>query len=53
VPIQSGDTLFGVLDSEHPDADRYTLEHEHALQAIAERGARRLQQLARPGAAGG
>lgn len=47
VPILLGDTLFGVLDSEHPDADHYTLEHEHALQAIAERGARRLQLLAR------
>lgn len=47
VPIQCGDTLYGVLDSEHPDADFYTLAHEHALQAIAERGARRLGALAR------
>ena len=53
VPILCGDTLYGVLDSEHPGADHYTLEHEHALQAIAERGGRRLRQLARPGGAGG
>ena len=46
VPIQSGGTLFGVLDSEHPDADHYSLDHEHALQAIADRGARRLRLLA-------
>lgn len=53
VPIQCGGTLYGVLDSEHPAADHYTLAHEHALQAIAERGARRLHalaQAARPGA---
>ncbi|MDH5835185.1 GAF domain-containing protein [Luteimonas kalidii] len=52
VPILLGDVLFGVLDSEHPDADHYTLEHEHALQAIAERGARRLQALGRSNAPG-
>jgi len=45
VPILLGETLYGVLDSEHPAADHYTLEHEHALQAIAERGARRLRAL--------
>ena len=45
VPILCRDTLFGVLDSEHPEADHYSLDHEHALQAIAERGARRLRQL--------
>ena len=47
VPIVLDGTLFGVLDSEHPDPDYYALEHEHALAAIAERGARRLQTLAR------
>ena len=47
VPILFGDTLYGVLDSEHPEAGYYTLEHEHALAAIAERGALRLQALAR------
>lgn len=52
VPVQCDGTLYGVLDSEHPGADHYTLEHEHALQAIADRGARRLRQLARPGGAG-
>lgn len=52
VPILSGDLLHGVLDSEHPEADHYTLEHEHALQAIAHRGARRLRQLTQPGNAG-
>jgi len=46
LPIVLDGTLFGVLDSEHPDADYYTLEHEHALAAIAERGARRLSALA-------
>ena len=46
VPILCGEHLFGVLDSEHPEADHYSLAHEHALQAIAERGARRLQALA-------
>jgi len=46
VPILFDDTLSGVLDSEHPDADYYALEHEHALAAIAERGARRLASLA-------
>lgn len=45
VPIALDDALFGVLDSEHPDADYYTLDHEHALAAIAERGARRLWAL--------
>ena len=39
-------TLYGVLDSEHPEAGYYSLEHEHAMYAIAERGARRLQALA-------
>lgn len=52
VPLLLGGTLFGVLDSEHPDADHYTLEHEHALQAIAERGARRLQALAQSARSG-
>ena len=45
VPILLDDTLFGVLDSEHPDPDYYALDHEHALAAIAERGARRLRRL--------
>lgn len=47
VPILLDGTLFGVLDSEHPDAGYYALEHEHALSAIAERGARRLARLTR------
>ncbi|MDH7452327.1 GAF domain-containing protein [Luteimonas composti] len=46
VPILCGEHLYGVLDSEHPEADHYSLAHEHALQAIAERGARRLRALA-------
>lgn len=46
VPILCRDVLFGVLDSEHPEADHYSLDHEHALQAIADRGARRLRVLA-------
>ncbi|HRN61831.1 MAG TPA: GAF domain-containing protein [Luteimonas sp.] len=46
VPIALGDTLFGVLDSEHPAIDYYTLDHEHALCAIAERGAQRLAAFA-------
>jgi hypothetical protein len=45
VPIMAGDVLFGVLDSEHPDAGYYDLPHEHAFLAIAERGALRLQAL--------
>jgi putative methionine-R-sulfoxide reductase with GAF domain len=45
VPIMAGGVLFGVLDSEHPDADYYDLQHEHAFLAIAERGALRLQAL--------
>lgn len=45
VPIALDGCLYGVLDSEHPEADYYTLAHEHALYAIAERGARRLQAL--------
>lgn len=45
VPILADDVLYGVLDSEHPQADYYRLAHEHAMAAIAERGARRLQQL--------
>ena len=46
VPIMAGNELFGVLDSEHPDADYYDLPHEHAFLAIAERGAMRLRALA-------
>lgn len=45
VPIMVHDVLYGVLDSEHPQADYYRLAHEHAMLAIAERGALRLQQL--------
>ncbi|MGJ4730959.1 GAF domain-containing protein [Luteimonas sp. SDU101] len=52
VPIEHGGILFGVLDSEHPEGDHYTLAHEHALQAIAERGARRLHALAKAAPAG-
>ncbi|WP_149196549.1 GAF domain-containing protein [Luteimonas suaedae] len=46
VPICIDGALFGVLDSEHPDAGYYHLAHEHALYAIAERGAIRLRALA-------
>ena len=45
VPIVSGDTLYGVLDSEHPQANRYDLDDEHVFLAIAERGANRLREL--------
>lgn len=48
VPVVLGATLYGVLDSEHPEPDYYSFEHEHALYAIAERGAMRLQALAAP-----
>ncbi|WP_407353113.1 GAF domain-containing protein [Luteimonas sp. R10] len=46
VPICIDGALFGVLDSEHPDPGYYALAHEHALYAIAERGAIRLRELA-------
>lgn len=45
VPILAGGALFGVLDSEHPQADYYRMAHEHAMLAIAERGAHRLREL--------
>ncbi len=45
LPIMAGDALYGVLDSEHPQADYYRLAHEHAMAAIAERGALRLHEL--------
>ncbi|TWI01629.1 GAF domain-containing protein [Luteimonas cucumeris] len=45
VPILADDVLYGVLDSEHPQADYYRLAHEHAMLAIAERGALRLRQF--------
>ncbi len=45
VPILADDTLYGVLDSEHPLADQYDLDAEHAFLAIAERGALRLREL--------
>ncbi|TKR30401.1 GAF domain-containing protein [Luteimonas gilva] len=45
VPILFGDALFGVLDSEHPQADYYRMAHEHAMLAIAERGAHRLREV--------
>lgn len=47
VPICIDADLYGVLDSEHPDPDYYGLAHEHALYAIAERGAIRLRELRR------
>jgi len=52
VPIMAHDVLYGVLDSEHPQADYYRLAHEHAMLAIAERGALRLQLLDSVSAAG-
>lgn len=45
VPILADDALFGVLDSEHPQPDYYRMAHEHAMLAIAERGAHRLREL--------
>ncbi len=45
VPILADGTLYGVLDSEHPQADYYRMAHEHAMLAIAERGADRLREL--------
>lgn len=45
VPILANGALFGVLDSEHPQADYYRMAHEHAMLAIAERGAHRLREL--------
>ena len=45
VPILADGALFGVLDSEHPQADYYRMAHEHAMLAIAERGAHRLREL--------
>lgn len=46
VPIRDGDTIHGVIDSEHRDPHYYRPEHERALQAIADRGAARLRELA-------
>lgn len=48
VPLLDGDTLFGVLDSEHPQSGYYDARHQQALQAIAARGARRLRELRDP-----
>lgn len=45
VPILANGRLYGVLDSEHPQADYYRMAHEHAMLAIAERGALRLCEL--------
>lgn len=45
VPIVFDESLYGVLDSEYPDACAYTLGDELALLAIADRGARRLREL--------
>ena len=45
VPILAHGVLYGVLDSEHPQAGYYELDDEHAFLAIAERGAQRLARL--------
>jgi putative methionine-R-sulfoxide reductase with GAF domain len=45
VPILAHGVLYGVLDSEHPQAGYYDLDDEHVFLAIAERGARRLETL--------
>lgn len=45
VPIIAHGVLYGVLDSEHPQAGYYGLEDEHAFLAIAERGAMRLEAM--------
>jgi len=45
VPIRHADELLGVLDSEHPDVGFYGEAHEHALLAIADRGAVRLVEM--------
>lgn len=46
VPILRDEVLLGVLDSEHPRRDFYDAQYERALQAIADRGAVRLRELA-------
>lgn len=46
VPIVHDGALLGVLDSEHPQPNYYDAQHERALQAIADRGAERLRELA-------
>jgi putative methionine-R-sulfoxide reductase with GAF domain len=45
VPICHAGELFGVLDSEHPEAGFYGESHERALLAIADRGAARLRAM--------
>lgn len=45
VPICHAGELFGVLDSEHPEAGFYGESHERALLAIADLGAARLHEL--------
>jgi signal transduction protein with GAF and PtsI domain len=45
VPICYAGQLFGVLDSEHPDADFYSISHERAMLTIAGRAGKRLAEL--------
>ena len=46
VPIRRDGVLFGVLDSEHPQADYFDAQHERAMSMFADRCAARLQALA-------
>jgi len=46
VPIQRDSVLFGVLDSEHPQADYFDPAHERAMSMFAGHCAARLQALA-------
>jgi len=47
IPIQRDGVLFGVLDSEHPQADYFDAGHERVMAMFADCGAARLQALAR------
>jgi GAF domain-containing protein len=46
VPIVRNGVLFGVLDSEHPQADYFDDRHERAMLMFADRAAARLQAFA-------
>ena len=45
VPIIVGSTLFGVIDSEHPEKNFYTERHLHLLTIIAALCGRRIKEL--------
>lgn len=46
VPIHCDGALFGVLDSEHPQADYFDARHERAMSMFADCAAMRLQAFA-------